>query len=210
MTQTAIRPNTGLLHRTLKGFRAARNGEAEALADLNVVQPDNLVEQTLKDVFSILYAHATDLTTLDENSEARLREIAKLCPLDHGFGVYTARAALLKLDTLPAHYFAECERVPSPEQISEKKLEEKEGDGQFRVYPNPSDGTFDLNYALTEQETGVVEIYSAMGQLVYTLPLQPGAQSSRMTMEHVANGIYHLRVTVNGESRMTTKLIIQN
>jgi len=67
------------------------------------------------------------------------------CPIDDGFGVHMARAALLKIDTIPMNYVADCERVPSSFQISEKQDSDELRDG-FRVYPNPNNGYMSIDY----------------------------------------------------------------
>jgi alpha-tubulin suppressor-like RCC1 family protein len=203
--------NMGKLHQVVANFGSARgeNAETEDADILYAIQPQNLVEQTLKDVFGILYANATDLGQLNADSEVRLREIAQLCPLDYGFGVYTARAALIKLDTLPKNYLSECERVSSPEQMS-KKRELEDSNVLFSLYPNPNNGTFNLNYVLNEGETGTVEVFSAIGQQIYSAVLQSGSESQGIGLSGTSNGIYQVRVTVNGDVRLSSKLVILN
>ena len=201
--------NMGVLHRAVVDFRAARNGsEMEpSLTALQNVQPENRVEQTLTDVFTVLYAHASDLAAMDAESENRLRDIAQLCPLDHGFGVYTARAALLKLDTLPKHYTSECERVPSPEQMSEKRGVE-ENQESFLVYPNPNHGAFTLNYSLDEFEDGAVKVYDLIGKQVLGQKLNSDAGTVEIVLSELNSGIYILKVDVDGENRFSERISI--
>jgi len=103
-----------------------------AAADLQSVNPQSRPEQTLKEALQVLLSG--DLAQLADDNEALIRELAQRCPIDDGFGVYIARAALLKIDTLPKNYISDCERIPSAEEIAEKqKLVERDG---FLVYPN--------------------------------------------------------------------------
>ena len=46
--------------------------------------------------------------------------------------------------------------------------------------------------------------------MVYFGTLQPGSQSDRIVLEQKTTGIHQLRVTVNGETRMSAKLVILN
>jgi alpha-tubulin suppressor-like RCC1 family protein len=202
--------NLGKMYQVVRNFRQARaGGETLATAEdlLNAVQPENLVEQTLKDVFSILYAHATDLTALDEGGEARLREIAQLCPLDYGFGVYTARSALLKLDTMPKNYVSECEMTPSPEQMSEKRGIE-ESNTRFTVYPNPNNGLFMVGYKLKQAETGAVQVFDMAGRQVFNQSLSSEASKIRIDLKDLSSGIYSIRLSVNGSHMFTERISI--
>jgi len=202
--------NMGKLQLVVSNFRLARSGISEmesGLDILNTMQPQNRVEQTLKDVFGILYANATDLTEMNFDNETRLREIAQLCPLDYGFGVYTARAALITLDTLPKNYVSECERVPSPEQMSEKRAIE-EGNGEFAIYPNPNNGQFTLTYELNEFETGQVRVFDMVGRQVFAQILNAEAKTADMSLNGLNSGIYLVSLEVNGEVRSTERLSI--
>jgi hypothetical protein len=202
--------NIGKLRQMVTGFRSSSANSAElenGMTVLQALQPENLVEQTLKEVFSILYENAPDLSSMDGDGEKRLREIAQLCPLDYGFGVFTARATLLKIDTLPENYLSECERVPSPEQMSEKRGQEDSGI-TFNLYPNPNNGSFNLSYKLNEGGTGTVEVFSAFGQLVHSAVLRPNSQLQNIELRNPPAGIYQARVSVNGDVRLSSKLVI--
>src|SRR5690606_34271586 len=103
----------------------------------------------------ILYANINDLKSIGGGDEYRLREIAQLCPMDDGPGVYVARATLLKLDTLPRIYASECEQILSPEEDARWKDDSvQDGSAGFSVYPNPSNGNMIISYGLLEGETG--------------------------------------------------------
>jgi len=202
--------NMGKLHQAVTGFHSAREG-GEALAAgtdlLSVVQPENLVEHTLKDVFSILYAYATDLTALDQDGETRLREIAKLCPLDYGFGVYTARAALVKLDTLPKHYVSECEMAPSPEQMSEKRGMDDESIA-FNAYPNPTNAGLTVTYSLKEGETGQLNILDLSGKVILRTTLTSAQKRTELQLSGLAAGLYVLQIYVDGKLQLSERITV--
>jgi hypothetical protein len=141
--------------------------------------------------------------------EARLREIAQLCPLDEGFWVYIARSALLKLDTLPRYYVSDCETIPSSE-VSEKNggRTQPENAGAFRVYPNPNNGSFHLNYTLLENENGTVEVFDAVGRCIYIGSLKSDDSSRMVTLEATNSGMYYLAVRVEGVLRFYEKVIV--
>jgi len=203
--------NMGKLHRVVSNFRSAR-AESEDLATgadlMNGVQPENLVEQTLKDVFGILYANATDLEQIDEDNELRLREIAQLCPLDYGFGVYTARAALIKLDTLPKNYVSECERVPSPEQMSEKRALEDEGSFDFSAYPNPANAAVTVNYKMEDGQRGRLQIVDVSGRAVRMMELKSEESILELQITDVTEGLYILSIEVDGQTKLSERIAV--
>lgn len=203
--------NIGRLNRAMNDFNALRNGSvdgsaAESLSMVSGIASDILPEQRLAEVLGILYAHIADLGELNDNDAARLREIARMCPLDEGFGVYISRSALLKLDSLPQHYFSDCEAVPAP---SVKKVYGTEDtNAMFKVYPNPSNGHLTLNYELQHNEIGTLRIFTTIGNLMYQHVLSSSANRMELDLDVLASGIYLLSIDVNGEQRHTQKVTL--
>lgn len=199
--------NLGKLHDAVGAFSAARSGqETTAILHLQTVTPQNSVEQTLIDVLTVLYANATHLAALNDNGTAQLREIARRCPLDDGFGVYIARAALLKVDTFPRNYTNECELV-QPVNSERNKLASANQDMEVRIYPNPSSGTVMVDIPLRENETATIEVFDLIGQNVFSQSWnRVGPQTIGLT--ELANGIYTVRLLVGNSIRHTEKLSI--
>jgi hypothetical protein len=140
----------------------------------------------------------------------RLREIAQLCPLDEGFGVYIARSALLKLDTLPRNYISECERVSESVDFhwKDEPIVEVVETTTFKVYPNPSTGLITVNYQLTERDNGTVEVIGLLGQQL--IQKQLTSENSRMvlSLNDVSSGLYVLTVRVNGVVKLSERVSI--
>ncbi len=207
----------GRLHRALKDFNVLRKGGSDLvsastsdhMAMVNGLISESRVEQRLAEVLRILYSNISDLKTIGGNQEARLREIAQLCPIDEGFGVHIARSTLLKLDTLPRNYVSECERVFEPADYhwkDEPTITEDTGDG-FAVYPNPSTGDITLRYGLGEGERGYIEVFNVLGATMYEMQLAQSAEEMKISMG-LTSGIYVFRVNVNGQVRLTERLVI--
>ena len=211
MIQTDASNNMGKLHQIVANFGSARSGTSEMESELdilNAVQPQNRVEQTLKDVFGILYKNATDLTEMNADSETRLREIAQFCPLDYGFGVYTARAALIKLDTLPKNYVSECELVPSPEQMSEKRALEDEGSFDFSAYPNPANAAVTVNYKMEDGQRGRLQIVDVSGRAVRLIDLKSEESILELQITDVTEGLYILSIEVDGQTKLSERITV--
>lgn len=203
----------GQLHRALTGFRAARGDQGmsmETATALYSLEPSGLPEERLKEVLGILYTNITDLKGIGGGHEARLRDIAQLCPIDNGFGVYMARAALLKLDTLPRMYTSECERVPQPEDAywKEEVVAMESGDVQFQVYPNPSNGRITLSYTLNDDEIGKLSVFTMVGQQIMERSLDRSSNLVDIDLTGLSSSIYLLIVEVNGERRNTERISI--
>ena len=201
--------NIGVLQRAVSGFEQTSEATAqsqEQLAALQSISPANSIEQTLVEVMSVLYSNAASLIAMNDEDEALLRNVALRCPLDDGFGVYMARSALLKLDTLPKNYFNECELVSKPIHEQEKLV--GRFNKVFSVYPNPSSGHFTVNYQINELETGTIEVFDLVGKQVFAQPLQQGVETSDLQLNHLSGGTYFLRLQTNGQLRYSDRINI--
>jgi hypothetical protein len=201
--------NIGRLYRAMSAFNnPAPNGQGsitQALATIQSLNPQNRPEQTLKRVLKVLLANTTDLAGMGSESEAVLREMAQRCPIDDGFGVYMARAALLKIDTLPKNYVSDCEMVQPSEEISNKW---DETETTFTAYPNPSNGSFVVGYAMDETETGDVTVYDMLGNRVFQQSLSSESLEAQISLADVASGIYLLKIEVGGNTQLSERITV--
>ena len=189
------------------GFQAIMTGEVETEAiQLQSMAPQNSAEQTLLDVLSLLYTNGADLSRLNTEEAERLREIALRCPLDDGFGVYMARSALLKLDTLPRNYHNDCELLQRSEgQLNKTHISEDEN--EFSMYPNPNNGSWTMNLPLNDEETAVIDVFDMLGQRVFSEQINRTGLRN-LEPHDMLNGVYTVRVLVNTEMRFSGKLTI--
>lgn len=186
--------NIGKLYRAMSAVGRSGSLNEAAASELQSVDPHNRPEQTLKEVLEVL--HASDLDQVSDNDEALLRDIAQRCPIDDGFGVYVARASLLKIDTLPKNYTSYCESIPSAEEIAEKQLLEAESG--FRIYPNPAINLVTISYRLEEGELGDVSMFDALGNLVLSRALNPETTETNLQLSEISSGLYLVKMEVNG------------
>jgi hypothetical protein len=206
--------NIGRLHRAISGFAAARDTAAgtgvESVAEnmdaLQGLQPQNLVEERLQELLSILYTNAVNLKAMNAEQATRLREIAQLCPLDDGLAVLMARAALHSIDTQPKGYLNACEMV-SP-QDGEKWKQGLAETALFAVYPNPNNGQMTLGYTLEQGESGIVELSDLLGHQVFMQPLATNASTKAISVDGISPGLYILTVRVNDVIRLSERISI--
>jgi type IX secretion system substrate protein len=74
--------------------------------------------------------------------------------------------------------------------------------GQVNVYPNPSNGTF--NIQLSNYDNASIEVYNALGQKVLSQTLQTNL--TQLNLADFSNGMYQLRVIKNNATVYQTKI----
>jgi len=71
----------------------------------------------------------------------------------------------------------------------------------FRIIPNPNDGDFVLNISSKTNQTGLLEVISPIGKtiLIHPVELKPGANDLAFHLKGLQNGIYLLRISLEGK-----------
>ena len=80
-------------------------------------------------------------------------------------------------------------------------IEEEDLNGSLTVYPNPSEGLTNIKVELTENADVQLEIFNALGEVVYTentTDLATGAYYYQVDVADFSSGIYTVRATING------------
>ncbi len=86
---------------------------------------------------------------------------------------------------------------------------ELETTSQMQVFPNPTSGIITIDLALPKPETGIVEIFNAVGQVIYTEKFENSDNPVINTdLSHHPAGIYFVTATTT-ESRITKRLVLQ-
>lgn len=67
----------------------------------------------------------------------------------------------------------------------------------LRLYPNPNDGRFTVDFTLEERADVIFEVWDAAGRSVYfeTQTLSEGAQSHPLELERLSSGVYAFRLS---------------
>ncbi|HET7818497.1 MAG TPA: C25 family cysteine peptidase, partial [Bacteroidia bacterium] len=78
----------------------------------------------------------------------------------------------------------------------------------LNIYPNPSNGEFNLSYSLVNNENASIKVLDVTGKVIYTDVLKQNVQSKRIALNNVENGIYFLQFQ-NNSGTVTKKLNIQ-
>lgn len=202
--------NMGNLHLALRAYRTAQQQANEASLGLEMLQqlsPVNRVEQTLKEVLVLLYTNALEeQPALNETETVNLRQIAQRCPLDDGFGVYIARAALVEVDSVPVDYSNPCENVKPSDERQGKMADASES--SVYVYPNPTNGMLNLRYPISESQQATMEVYDLLGALVFTQTLNSTDSDATLVLSHLNTGLYSVRLLVDNQLEFVEKVSI--
>lgn len=203
--------NMGRLHRAMAAYAGAANDSVGAIdieqvaLELTDLVPANQVEATLQELLGLLVPNATDLTTLADDRAKRLREIATLCPLDFGFGVYIARAAVISVEG-PKAYVNECEYGPVPE------IKGRPNQGillnTVTIYPNPNNGQFSVEYRLGEGASADLDVVDPLGRIVRSTRLGNNETTAAVDASDLSNGLYMVRLIIDGVVADTQQLTI--
>lgn len=77
-----------------------------------------------------------------------------------------------------------------------------------KIYPQPNNGVFTLEYELKNNESGTIKIHDISGKLVASYPLIAAKNSLQINANDLNNGVYLYQVVVNGKTVNADKLVI--
>ncbi len=78
----------------------------------------------------------------------------------------------------------------------------------FKIYPNPNNGTIQLDYFIAEEEQGEFSIYDINGRKVLKNMLKGGYNQITISSDNLDNGIYFYQIIANNKAIARNKLII--
>jgi hypothetical protein len=79
----------------------------------------------------------------------------------------------------------------------------------FKIYPNPSDGNFEIQLLNTSGETISLQLFDLKGRVVYTdLVKESGKINRSIAINNLSTGVYLLKV-FEGNRQVTKKVVIQ-
>ena len=185
---------------------AVNTGDATiATFAINNFNPENAIEQYLKDVYTINISYHTN-DTLTGSEISTLQAIAQLCPYESGPAVYNARVLLSTVDT--AVYVNECEIVPLLSSHKNLIIEDDNRNDNIVIFPNPATYKLNLTVILQEGETATLTIYDITGKLILSDTFNSDNEAKEISVSALSEGMYIYKVNVNNENVKQGKLII--
>jgi hypothetical protein len=90
--------------------------------------------------------------------------------------------------------------------------EVEQGENMIQVFPNPSDGTFQLTIDHQGQEKVIAKVFDITGKLVKNLSdelvQEDNSVTAQVNLESPKSGIYFLRIEI-GKKVLTKKFIVR-
>ncbi|MEO5641876.1 MAG: T9SS type A sorting domain-containing protein [Bacteroidia bacterium] len=184
------------------------NSQSEITAAYNAaagITPNDNVEANYKAVETILLGHELNGGEFTVQELNELRDIAQLCPFTDGNAVYLARGLLAPIDSI--EYENSCEMNEGNARMAAPATD-VDSVFTFNLFPNPSSGSITLDYQLSGNETGKLEIFSIAGSLITSIQLEAGQRVRTVLLPELGAGTYLYKVSVNGEMKLADRLVI--
>ena len=78
----------------------------------------------------------------------------------------------------------------------------------FKLYPNPTNGSFTLDYHLGDNDSGILSIYDVAGKLIRNYSLNSSTTTAIVNVSQLEAGVYIYSVLINNAKVKTDRLII--
>lgn len=156
-------------------------------------------ESLMNEVLGIYLASYSDTAyLLNQQQIADLEYIACLDATENGPAVYSARALLGKRDICINSNHLRME-INEEEDIAEQVA-------FARIYPNPSIGSFKLEYKL--EQSGELAVYDINGKLLHNKALPSGHNVMDVELDELSSGVYIYKIISGGELAKQGRLVI--
>ncbi|MBL7766001.1 MAG: hypothetical protein JNJ58_07915 [Chitinophagaceae bacterium] len=164
------------------------------------------------------------LGILNEERIEGVHDLASSCPYIDGDAVYKARDLYAMF--LPSTYYDDleiCNTIGLYKGGNSRYFEENQlllGSNQInkrrgfnlekiKVFPNPADDIVTIEYHLNENETGVFQLFSVLGNNAKSINLNHRINKVTFSVSDLIPGIYTYKYLVNNINTNTGKLIIE-
>jgi len=126
--------------------------------------------------------------------------MAYLDPNTNGDAVYTARV-MLNIDPTDFGLYYAKHPTAKPQPTTENTV---------KVYPNPANTQFTIEFKDVISSNAVVELYGSIGNLVLTDYMQKGTNIKNIDVSKLNSGLYFYNISINGTKVSSGKLTILN
>jgi hypothetical protein len=79
-----------------------------------------------------------------------------------------------------------------------------------RLFFNPNNGTFTINYNLVNVASATILVEDITGKLIYSMGLEVSANTLNLNLMDLVNGIYFVKIKNNDAIISVNKVIINN
>jgi ribosomal protein S6 len=79
---------------------------------------------------------------------------------------------------------------------------------EFTIYPNPNNGSMNLNYEIGSHDKGEVIIYDISGRKINAYVLNANVNILKIDENALENGVYMYSIFINGQIAQSDKIVI--
>ena len=131
-----------------------------------------------------------------------VKSIAELKPSFGGLAVYNARALIR---VFPGDFDEE-----SGSRLANQEQQTGLSDIGFvgKLYPNPNDGHFELDYSIGQADFGKINLFNITGIKVNEFIINPNLSHLLIDETHLSSGVYLYEVLINNKRIISDKIVI--
>ncbi len=171
------------------------------------ITPDSAYQEYEQVAYAIfLSTIAQGEAALSIGQQDTLENIAVLCPLIAGSGVFWARYILQYYIPGLAWELDECEGLEERSGGTVKK--EAETTTTARIFPNPTRGSLTLQLSSPLSQEGMLSIYNVDGKTVFSERLGAGTLERQLDVSGLPAGIYLCEVKEDAQLIFAARIVV--
>jgi hypothetical protein len=157
---------------------------------------ENINEQILKD-FNRLFLKIRKQLNLTTFELSELESIGDMCPFEVGSVVHQARALFNSLNSISKDFIDVCNPNNTRQAQSSLGLENLNSiQSQVKIYPNPNDGSFAIEFENADwEELAQVEVFDIQGKKIYSTDLNK-EQINYISIPQISKGMYFIKINL--------------
>ncbi len=171
----------------------AGNAYAAAENELSSMMVNNEADR-LSRAYYLLYSRMEQDSALSVADSLELYGYAALCPYIYGPAVFQARALYGLLFNYAVNFENACPETGSTPQLQQETamaVTEAALPGKYRLYPNPSGGSFFVEVVEDTDAPLLVQLIDAFGRVLFEQELEGGREKQLLQTE-IPDGMYTL------------------
>ena len=187
--------------RDINTYIEAKNTQAALIANASIIDTTLILQnfKTAQRIYLQYFFIRDSIVILDSIDKYTLYNIAIQNAITGGQGVYMARA-MLNMDVEDTYPILR-KMQPNSNLSNSNHL-------YALIYPNPTNGAFNLDYEIGKNDFGYIIIENAYGQIIDKVYLDSRQHSKSLRIKNNIGGVYFISMSVNEQLVFNKKLIL--
>jgi Secretion system C-terminal sorting domain len=148
-------------------------------------------------------------TTFTNNDISDMYSLANLCPQKHGEIIFAARSLYNYITQFDETFNNACGNNTARTIQKIDMAKPKPSASTTSIYPNPSQGNFNIKFPTTSRGINTVKVLDAFGKLMLQHNVISGTKNININ-NNLSNGIYLLQITNSTTGKTETQKLIIN